>query len=343
MVVDKKPILSFPYGRIVVVPDTPIDLTEGTIGDIYHIFSRNLKDGKVHYTEKTHSSLERIAEEVWNKPILKYQEVKQLPNPYKSLDEVLKNIDGKKAIVGIGRSSLPYLIHTLMHYENLGESGNVYIYVPTKWEKSGRQIQSSRIPVVYATIEKLVRKHKPEKIVIIDDVMATGYTFRNIYHSLEGILKDLEIYLVPVSLDMSIILISNLSNSGRHLPIDSILYNFFTKEMPYFEYGLEKGEWRNILENFSKVAGKRYNRKDLEELSKVLSHTYPAIVINSSGGETYPVTHLIRDAEEEVAKKIYYSTEITDLMDLQAKYFQNPLLELLNKYKERIYHAPRTL
>jgi len=355
MVINKKPVLSFAYGRIISIPDTPIDLTEGTRGDVYNIFSRNLKEGRINYSEKTHNSIKEVVEGVWNKPLLEYQKVIQLPNPYRSLDEILKEIDGKRAIIGIGRSALPYLLHTLIHSENSGES-DVYIFMPTKWEKSGQQILNPRIYAAYSTIEKLVEKYNSENIVIIDDIMATGFTFRNVYSNLKDRLRGKNIYLVPVSFDIGTFFVSNLPNSGRHLPIESILYEFFTKEVLDFTYGMDKREWRHILESFSEKAGKRYNKKDLEILSELLSHAYPAIVINSSGGEVYPVTHLIKDTEEELArmennrreyvkKKVYsiYSEKIYNLMDLQARYFQNPLLELLNKYKERIYHAPRTL
>jgi len=343
MAVDKKEILNFPSRRIVTIPDTPIDLKVGVRGNTYYIFSDRLKRGEVHYTSDTHFSVEKIVKEVWDISIIDYKDVKKIPNPYKSLDEVLNGIEDKRIIAGVGRSALPYLLHYLMLLEDKGELKDIYVYIVTKWEKTGQQITSPRVPVIYLTIKNLVDRYGIKKIIIIDDLMATGYTFRNIYSNLQNWLKDVEIYLVPVALDISTLFILNLSNSGRHLPIDKVLNEFFTKDLRYFQYELNKREWKNILEDFGRKVGKGYNRRDLEELAEVLSHTYPAMVINSFRGETFPVTHLIRDTEEEAAKKGYYSEDIIDFMNLQAIYFQNPLLDLLNKYKERIYHAPRTL
>jgi len=344
MVADKRSILSFPSRRIVTIPDTPIDLkTTDVKGNVYYIFSGRLKRGDVHYTFDTHSSVGKIVEEVWGMSIIDYEDVKRIPNPYKSLDEVLDGIEGKRIIVGVGRSALPYLLHYLMLLEDRGESEVIFVYIVTKWEKTGQQITGPRVDVIYLTIKNLAGRYGIKKIVVIDDVMATGFTFRNIYSNLRDWLKDAEIYLVPVALDISILFISNLSNSGRRLPIDKVLEEFFTKDLRYFQYGLSKREWKNILEDFGRRVGKGYNKKDLEELAEVISRTYPAIVINSFGGETFPVTHLIRDTEEEAAKKRYYSEDITDLMNRQAIFFQNPLLDLLSLNKEKIYHAPRTL
>jgi len=343
MVVDKRPILNFPPRRIVTIPDTPIDLKTGTNGNLYYIFSDRLKNGEVYYTKDTHSSLKDIVKEVWNIPIIDYENTKNIPNPYKSLDEVLNNIDDRKVIAGVGRSALSYLLHEFMVSENNKEE-DAYVYIATKWEKTGQQIVNPRISVVYSTIENIVKKHKAKKIIVIDDIMATGYTLRNIYSNLQKRLKDVEIYLVPVSLDISTLFISNLSNSGRRLPIEKTLSEFFTRDLRYFPYELGSREWKNIFEDFSEKIRKGYNKRNLEEISEVLSHTYPAMVINSSGGETFPATHLIRDTEEEAAKEGYSSEDIINLlMDLQARYFQNPLLDLLSLYKEKIYHAPRTI
>jgi len=343
MVVNKKSILNLSPRKIATIPDTPIDLRTSIKGDPYYIFSSRLKRGEVHYTFDTHSSVGKIVREVWNMAIIDYEDVKRIPNPYKSLDEVLDGIEGKRIIAGVGRSALPYLLHYLMLLEDRGESEVIYVYIVTKWEKTGQQITNPRTPVIYSTIKNLANKHGIKKIIIIDDVMATGFTLGSIYSNLQNWLKDAEKYLVPVALDISILFTSNLSNSGRHLPIDKVLDEFFTKDLKYFQYGLSKREWKTILEDFSRKVGKGYNKKNLEELAEVLSCTYPAIVINSFGGETFPVTHLIRDTEEEAAKKRYYSEDITDLMNRQAIFFQNPLLGLLDKYKHIIYHAPRTL
>jgi len=343
MMVDKRVILNFPPRRIVTIPDTPIDLKTGTKGNVYYIFSGRLKRGEVYYTFDTHSSLEGIVKEVWGMSIIDYEDVKRIPNPYKSLDEVLDGIDGKRIIAGVGRSALPYLLHYFTLSDDRGKSDDIYVYIVTKWEKTGQQINNPRVPVIYLTIKSIAEKYGIKKVVIIDDVMATGYTLRNIFSNLQNRLKGVEIYLAPVSLDISILFVSNLSNSGRHLQIERILEEFFTKDLKYFQYGLDKREWKSILEDFGRKVGKGYNRRDLEELAEILSHTYPAMVINSRGGETFPVTHLIRDTEEEAARKGYYSENISNLMNLQAIFFQNPLLDLLSLYKERIYHAPRTL